>query len=176
MSQKLRATNAGGSSPGAQRKSNFFVEPPIPEAREPSDGVPSDQEGSDYHPVKTPSRASVPSKRNFATDLLRKYLSPSDAAPCPTCAEMQDSVARLEYELAMKEREVKDRDEINEFLRNEIRMTDMKAKIREELMDSNAPNSKKVDVLLQREQTIEQLQRLLEDAIGEKDRVKTELE
>ena len=27
-------------------------------------------------------------------------------------------------------REVKDRDEINEFLRNEIRMTDMKAKIR----------------------------------------------
>jgi len=46
MSQKLRTTNAGGSSPGAQRKSNFFVEPPIPEAREPSDGVPSDQEGS----------------------------------------------------------------------------------------------------------------------------------
>lgn len=31
------------------------------------------------------------------------------------------------YHLA---REVKDRDEINEFLRNEIRMTDMKAKIR----------------------------------------------
>ena len=33
MSQKLRATNAGGSSPGTQRKSNFFVEPSIPEAR-----------------------------------------------------------------------------------------------------------------------------------------------
>jgi len=25
---------------------------------------------------------------SFATDLLRKYLSPSDAAPCPTCAEV----------------------------------------------------------------------------------------
>ena len=33
MSQKFWTPTAGGSSPVAQRKSNFFVEPPIPEAR-----------------------------------------------------------------------------------------------------------------------------------------------
>ena len=32
--------------------------------------------------------------------------------------------------IVLSVREVKDRDEINEFLRNEIRMTDMRAKVR----------------------------------------------
>ena len=74
-------------------------------------------------------------------------------------------------------REVNDRDEINEFLRNEIRMSDMRDKVKHELVESDVSQAdKKVDILLQREQTIEQLQRLLEQAIGEKDRASTELE
>ena len=76
-------------------------------------------------------------------------------------------------------REVLDRDEINEFLRNEIRMSDMREKVTKELSteDHSEENSdKRVDILIQREQTIEQLQRLLEEAITEKDRVTTELE
>ena len=39
-------------------------------------------------------------------------------------------VEQLEGDLVRKEQEVKDRDEINEFLRNEIRMVDMKAKVK----------------------------------------------
>ena len=76
-------------------------------------------------------------------------------------------------------REVKDRDEINEFLRNEIRMSDMREKVTKELSaggQGSENNDKKVDILIQREQTIEQLQKLLEEAITEKDRVTTELE
>ena len=56
-------------------------------------------------------------------------------------------------------------------------MTEMKAKVTRELTDTGSPASEtKIDVLVQREQTIEQLQRLLEDAINERDRVTTELE
>ena len=76
-------------------------------------------------------------------------------------------------------REVKDRDEINEFLRNEIRMSDMREKVTKELSakgQGSENDDKKVDILIQREQTIEQLQKLLEEAITEKDRVTTELE
>ena len=76
-------------------------------------------------------------------------------------------------------REVLDRDEINEFLRNEIRMSDMREKVTKELSTedhSEEDSDKRVDILIQREQTIEQLQRLLEEAITEKDRVTTELE
>ena len=76
-------------------------------------------------------------------------------------------------------REVKDRDEINEFLRNEIRLSDMREKVTKELSaegQGSEENEKKVDILIQREQTIEQLQKLLEEAITEKDRVTTELE
>ena len=76
-------------------------------------------------------------------------------------------------------REVLDRDEINEFLRNEIRMSDMREKVTKELSaegQASESDNKKVDILIQREQTIEQLQKLLEDAITEKDRVTTELE
>ena len=73
-----------------------------------------------------------------------------------------------------------DRDEINEFLRNEIRMSDMREKVAKELStnegQSTENDDKRVDILIQREQTIEQLQRLLEEAITEKDRVTTELE
>ena len=36
----------------------------------------------------------------------------------------------LEAELCRKEQEVKDRDAINEFLRNEIRIADMKKKVK----------------------------------------------
>lgn len=39
-------------------------------------------------------------------------------------------IDELECELCRKEQEVKDRDEINEFLRNEIRMSDMKMKVK----------------------------------------------
>ena len=39
-------------------------------------------------------------------------------------------VEELEAELSRKEQEVKDRDEINEFLRNEIRTADMKNKVK----------------------------------------------
>ena len=72
---------------------------------------------------------------------------------------------------------MKDRDEINEFLRSEIRMSDMRTKAKEELLKAETVNTaeKKVDVLLQREQTIDQLQQLLEEAIVEKDRARTEL-
>ena len=71
-----------------------------------------------------------------------------------------------------------DRDEINEFLRNEIRMGDMREKVTKELSaEGQRPvnDDKKIDILIQREQTIEQFQKLLEDAITEKDRVTTEL-
>ena len=75
-------------------------------------------------------------------------------------------------------REVNDRDEINEFLRNEIRMSDMRDKVKQDLvqLDDDSQEDKRVDILLQREQTIEQLQSLLEQAIGERDRASTELE
>lgn len=36
----------------------------------------------------------------------------------------------LKTEISRKEQEVKDRDAINEFLRNEIRMADMKVKVK----------------------------------------------
>ena len=59
-------------------------------------------------------------------------------------------------------------------------MSDMREKVTKELSSAEGQesenNDKKVDILLQREQTIEQLQRLLEEAITEKDRVTTELE
>ena len=75
---------------------------------------------------------------------------------------------------------MKDRDEINEFLRNEIRLGDMREKVKEELTEAPRPDSqnmdKKVDVLLQREQTIEELQKLLEDACQSRDSATTQLE
>lgn len=83
------------------------------------------------------------------------------------------------YTAHVHNREVLDRDEINEFLRNEIRMNDMREKVTKELSAEgqwSENDDKKVDILIQREQTIEQLQKLLEDAITEKDRVTTELE
>ena len=58
-------------------------------------------------------------------------------------------------------------------------MSDMREKVTKELSaegQRSENDDKKVDILLQREQTIEQLQRLLEEAITEKDRVTTELE
>ena len=39
-------------------------------------------------------------------------------------------VEELEVELSRREQEVRDRDEINEFLRNEIRTADMKNKVK----------------------------------------------
>lgn len=39
-------------------------------------------------------------------------------------------VEELNAELGRKEQEVRDRDEINEFLRNEIRTADMKNKVK----------------------------------------------
>ena len=56
-------------------------------------------------------------------------------------------------------------------------MSDMRTKAKEELLKAETVNmaEKKVDVLLQREQTIDQLQQLLEEAIVEKDRARTEL-
>ena len=57
-------------------------------------------------------------------------------------------------------------------------MSDMREKVTKELSaeGQGSENDKKVDILIQREQTIEQLQKLLEEAITEKDRVTTELE
>lgn len=74
-------------------------------------------------------------------------------------------------------REVRDRDEINEFLRNEIRLSDMREKVKVELTDSplNLKKRNKVDVLLQREQTIEQLQGMLEAACLARDSAQTQL-
>ncbi len=70
---------------------------------------------------------------------------------------------------------MKDRDEINEFLRNEIRMSDMRVQAKESL-EEGKEQSAKVDVLIQREQTIVQVQGLLEEAIHERDKATTELE
>ena len=56
-------------------------------------------------------------------------------------------------------------------------MSDMRDKVKHDLDESgSSQGDKKVDILLQREQTIEQLQKLLEQAIGERDRASTELE
>ena len=75
---------------------------------------------------------------------------------------------------------MKDRDEINDFLRNEIRLGDMRAKVTEELTtptESGAAVKKPViDVVLQREQTIQELERLLEEAVHQRDDSRTELE
>ena len=76
---------------------------------------------------------------------------------------------------------MKDRDEINEFLRKEIRLGDMRAKVEQELA---VPSSKgvatgknnRVDVLVQREQTISELEKLLEDVHRQKDEGCTQLE
>ena len=78
-------------------------------------------------------------------------------------------------------REVKDRDEINEFLRKEIRLGDMRAKVEQELATPRPPDvaakrSTKVDVILQREQTIQELEKLLEEVRGQKDEACTQLE
>lgn len=97
------------------------------------------------------------------------------ACVCHSCTHMHLPV----HTTLTRSREVEDRDQINEFLRNEIRMSDMREKVTKELSEEgqgSESNDKKVDVLIQREQTIEQLQRLLEEAITEKDRVTTELE
>lgn len=57
-------------------------------------------------------------------------------------------------------REVKDQDELNEFLCKEIHLVDMLEKVKEEFTEcSPAKTDKKVDVLLQREQTIDELQK-----------------
>ena len=72
-----------------------------------------------------------------------------------------------------------DRDEINEFLRQEIRLGEMREKVKEELTEATplSPTSvKKVDVILQRDQTIHQLQSMLEEAVNTKDTAQTELE
>lgn len=78
-------------------------------------------------------------------------------------------------------REVKDRDEINDFLRNEIRLGDMREKVKVEFTlgqegEQAKEKERKVDVLLQREQTIEELQKLLEAACLARDSATTELE
>lgn len=77
-------------------------------------------------------------------------------------------------------REVKDRDEINDFLRSEIRLHDMREKVEDELTEgprhADRSKDKQVDVLLQREQTIQELQKLLESACLARDNATTELE
>ena len=77
-------------------------------------------------------------------------------------------------------REVKDRDEINDFLRSEIRLHDMREKVEDELTErprhAAEGKDKQVDVLLQREQTIQELQKLLESACLARDSATTELE
>lgn len=75
-------------------------------------------------------------------------------------------------------REVKDRDEINDFLRTEIRLGEMREKVKVELTEAPLENSKEraVDVLLQRDQTIQELQRLLEEASLARDSASTQLE
>jgi len=77
-------------------------------------------------------------------------------------------------------REVKDRDEINEFLRKEIRLGDMRAKVEQELAvpaSEGVATSKnnKVTVLVQREQTISELEKLLEEVHRQKDEACTQL-
>ncbi len=69
-----------------------------------------------------------------------------------------------------------DRDGINEFLRNEIRMTDMRDQAKQLLEVGGGEQSAKVDVLIQREQTLVQVERLLADAIRDRDIATTELE
>lgn len=74
---------------------------------------------------------------------------------------------------------MQDRDEINEFLRQEIRLGDMREKVKVELTTAapvSPTTSTKVDVMLQREQTIQQLQGMLEEAIIARDSARTELE
>ncbi len=69
-----------------------------------------------------------------------------------------------------------DRDGINEFLRNEIRLTDIRDKAKETLKGVASGDGVKLDVLIQREQTIAQMEGLLSGAIQERDRATTELE
>ena len=45
------------------------------------------------------------------------------------CTAVHVQVEELELELQRRDQEVKDRDAINEFLRNEIRVADMKKKV-----------------------------------------------
>jgi transcription elongation factor GreA-like protein len=45
-------------------------------------------------------------------------------------AQYQRNIDSLEHDLSLKEREVKDRDEILEFLRSEIRLSDLQDKVR----------------------------------------------
>ena len=48
---------------------------------------------------------------------------------CVRCTAVHVQVEELELELQRRDQEVKDRDAINEFLRNEIRVADMKKKV-----------------------------------------------
>ena len=83
----------------------------------------------------------------------------------------------LLYDSTHNFREVRDRDEINDFLRSEIRLGDLRAKVAKEITETPVEsNEKKVDVLLQREQTIQELQRLLEEASNDRDTARSRVE
>ncbi|KAL5479720.1 hypothetical protein EMCRGX_G023290 [Ephydatia muelleri] len=87
---------------------------------------------------------------------------------CVQCAELQ-------RQLEVKKQELCDRDEINEYLRGEVRVLHMKFKVREEMQTIGVMDERRIDVVVQREQTIEELQRLLEECCRERDELKTEL-
>jgi hypothetical protein len=181
----------GGDPPNSQRRSNFFVEPAIREpairenseaGRSESDLVSSTEPASSAAgPSSDPPRAShISLSRKLLNKVTRHSQVPSgtDQGDCLQCQICKAKVEELEVELSRREQEVRDRDEINEFLRNEIRTADMKNKVKEELMTSSgsAEDEKKVDILLQRDQIIAQCHKLLEEAKIEKEQLTTEIE
>lgn len=173
----------GSDSPNSNKRSNFFLEAPTKTNSEACAGDPEILASSE--PILATHAGSSGSadgpRISLSRKLLNKVTRHSQILPGTDCAQCQlvkSKVEELEFELQRKEQEVKDRDAINEFLRNEIRMADMKTKVKEELMSTSGGNTedKKVDVLLQRNQTIAELQRLLEEATVNKECLSTELE
>uniref|UniRef100_A0A1X7VH81 PH domain-containing protein n=1 Tax=Amphimedon queenslandica TaxID=400682 RepID=A0A1X7VH81_AMPQE len=94
---------------------------------------------------------------------------------CQSCRKLQESLDFLKNELSLREQEVKDRDEMMEFLRSEIRHSDLQDKVRKELIKNSSDNDDKIDVLTQRDQLIQSLQNTLESLRIENDRIETEL-
>jgi hypothetical protein len=173
-------------SPRMKKRSDVLVEAPAKDISETCSG------GAEVSPehtsmVLTRSSMTDPPRISLSRKLLNKVTRQSQvlggpySSDCLHCHLNKTKMEELELELQRKEQEIADREAVNEFLRSEIRLADMKSKVKEELMTSgasgvNMADDKKVDILLQRDQTIAEYQRLLEEATREKEHLTIEIE
>jgi hypothetical protein len=112
------------SDTNTNRRSNFYVSFNKTDVQLEEDKATSSSE-TDLTKVDPDTPTKITRKK---PDWIRRFTS--DGFSCPKCAEYQRNIDSLEHDLSLKEREVKDRDEILEFLRSEIRLSDLQDKVR----------------------------------------------